>query len=92
MHGKLVKLNVLNRTSISIIKAGIFFIKHKGGKVEKIEWSIMVIPPKIVAVCATCRYELARVLYNGYKEREEKLKTLQLELSSCPKCKATFKI
>ena len=61
-------------------------------KVKKIEWSIMVIPPKIVAVCAACRYELTRVSYNGYKEREERLTTLQIELSSCPKCKAVFKI
>ena len=65
---------------------------REGVKVKKIEWSIMVIPPKIVAVCATCRYELARVSYNEYKEHEEKLKTLHIELSSCPKCKAVFKI
>lgn len=57
---------------------------------NEIEWNIMIIPAEIVAVCEECRYELARVPYIEYNDREAALKDLKKYLRICPKCKTKF--
>ena len=54
-----------------------------------VNYSTSVFPRKeIVATCAECGVELARLAWSNYADHSRQKSKLIKELSSCPKCKA----